>query len=119
MYIRKASANGRHQTGNPEMNTGPKKKSGKKSTTFTISDWMNVSSPEAGAENLVLLRERDGARSLIENAFQETVKDHLAGLSIIHRISGYKESLEFIRNKMPRPVRVRSGDCGEILATEY
>ncbi len=52
-------------------------------------------------------------------AFRETVKDHLAGLSIIHRISGYKRSLAYIRNKMPRPIAVRSGDCGEILATEY
>jgi hypothetical protein len=67
----------------------------------------------------VLLQERDGTRALIDAALQETVKDHLAGLSIIHRISGYKKSLEYIRNKMPRPVRVRSGDCGEILATEY
>jgi len=100
------------------MSIGPKKKRGK-STTFTITDWMDATCPEAGAENLVLLRERDGARSLIENALRETVKDHLVGLSIIHRISGYKKSLEFLRNKMPRPARVRSGDCGEILASEY
>lgn len=101
------------------MNTGAKKKSGKKSTTFILNDWMGATYPAAGAENLVLLQERDGARSVIENAFQETVKDHLAGLSIIHRISGYKKSLKYIRNKMPRAKRVRSGDCGEILATEY
>jgi hypothetical protein len=67
----------------------------------------------------VLLEERDGARKLVAAAFDEVVKDHLAGLSIIHRISGYKKSLAFIRNKMPRPIKVRSGDCGEILATEY
>jgi Cap4 SAVED domain len=101
------------------MSNGRKKKSRKKRPTFAISDWMDAFCPEAGVENLVLLRERVGTRALVENALQETVKDHLAGLSIIHRISGYKKSLEYIRNKMPRPVRVRSGDCGEILATEY
>jgi hypothetical protein len=67
----------------------------------------------------VLLQERNGTRKMIEAAFQDTVKEHLAGLSIIHRIKGYKKSLAFIRNKMPRPIKVRSGDCGEILATEY
>ena len=101
------------------MSTGPKKKNGKKSANFAIRTWMDATCPETGAENLVLLRERDGARASIKSAFRETVKDHLAGLSIIQRISGYRKSLEFIRNKMPRPVRVRSGDCGEILATEY
>ncbi|MFO0826149.1 MAG: Hachiman antiphage defense system protein HamA [Gemmataceae bacterium] len=80
---------------------------------------MNPTSPVAGADNLIVLQERTGVRTVIEAAFRETVKDHLAGLSIIHKISGYKKSLAYIRNKMPRPVRVRSGDCGEILATEY
>lgn len=86
---------------------------------FAFADWMDASIPFAAEENLVVLQERTGARDAIEAAFRETVKDHLAGLSIIHRISGYKTSLAYIRNKMPRPVRVRSGDCGEILATEY
>jgi hypothetical protein len=66
-----------------------------------------------------LLQERDGARAVCEAAFREAIKDHLAGLSIIRRITGYEKSLAYIRNKMPRPVQVRSGDCGEILATEY
>jgi hypothetical protein len=96
----------------------PKKKS-KPSQPFAIKSWMHESRPDPAAKELVLLQERAGARALIQAAFQETVKDHLAGLSIIHRISGYEKSLEYIRNKMPRRIRVRSGDCGEILATEY
>lgn len=86
---------------------------------FAFSDWMDASSPVVGEKRLVLLEERAGARAAVEAAFRETVKDHLAGLSIIHRIKGYKRSLAYIRNRMPRPIRVRSGDCGEILATEY
>src|SRR5258708_1054311 len=68
---------------------------------------------------MVLLEERPGARGLGEAAFRETIKDQRANRSIIRRIRGYKKSLAFIRNKMPRPINMRSGDCGEILATEY
>ena len=96
-----------------------KKKKSKPSQPFAIRSWMDESRPDPAAKELVLLQERAGARAMVEAAFQETVKDHLAGLSIIHRISGYEKSLEYIRNKMPRPIKVRSGDCGEILATEY
>lgn len=95
---------------------GKQKAAGK---PFAFRDWMDASHPEDGEKRLVLLRERDGTRSLIESAFEATVKDHLVGLGIIHRIKGYEKSLAFIRNKMPRPIAVRSGDCGEILATEY
>ena len=98
------------------MAASPKKP--KSAKPFAIKDWMDLSEPIAG-QPLVLLEERDGARKLVAAAFDEAVKDHLAGLSIIHRISSYKKSLAFIRNKMPRPIKVRSGDCGEILATEY
>jgi hypothetical protein len=96
-----------------------KKTKAKPSLPFVIKSWMDETRPDPAAQDLVLLEERSGARPLIAAAFQETVKDHLAGLSIIHRISGYKKSLAYIRNRMPRPIRVRSGDCGEILATEY
>jgi hypothetical protein len=96
-----------------------KKKKSKPSQPFAITSWMDESRPDPAAKDLVLLQERAGARAMVEAAFQETVKDHLAGLSIIHRISGYRKSLEYIRNKMPRAIRVRSGDCAEILATEY
>lgn len=95
------------------------KKKSKPVQPFAISSWMDETRPDPAAKDLVLLQERAGARAMVEAAFQETVKDHLARLSIIHRISGYEKSLAYIRNKMPRPIRVRSGDCGEILATEY
>lgn len=80
---------------------------------------MEATYPEADNRRLVILQERTGARALAEPAFRETVLDHLVNLSHIHRIGGYKKALRHIRSKMPRPVQVRSGDCGEILATEY
>lgn len=101
------------------MNNGPKKDNKPTKLAFSLDQWMETSSPDDDNENLVLLRERKGGRSLVEKALQETVKDHLADLGVISRIKGYKKSLAFIRAKMPRPSRVRSGDCAEILATEY
>jgi hypothetical protein len=96
-----------------------RKKREPKRKPFVIDEWMETSHPEEGEKRLVILQEREGTRQIIEAAFEDTVKDHLAGLSIIHRIKGYEKSLAFIRNKMPRPINIRSGDCGEILATEY
>jgi hypothetical protein len=86
---------------------------------FQLKDWMNVTRPETGVAELVVLQERPGKRSSIEVAIQETVTDHLAGLDIVRRIGGYKKTLAHIRNKLPTAKRVRSGDFGEILASEY
>jgi hypothetical protein len=98
----------------------PKGKKGEsKRKPLIIDEWMEASHPEDGETRLVVLQEREGMRKLIEAAFEDTVKDHLAGISIIHRIKGYEKSLAFIRNKVPGKIKIRSGDCGEILATEY
>jgi len=80
---------------------------------------METTRPEVGVEELLVLQERPGRRSMIEVAIQETVKDHLAGLDVVKRIGGYKKTLSYIRNKLPTAKRVRSGDFGEILASEY
>jgi len=87
--------------------------------TFSLKDWMDTTLPEAGVEEFLVLQERPGGRSKIEVAIQDTVKDHLAGLDIVERIGGYKKTLSYIRNKLPMAKRVRSGDFGEILASEY
>ena len=52
-------------------------------------------------------------------AIEETVKDHFAGLEILARIGNYQRALSFIRNKLPMGKRTRSGDFGEVLASEY
>lgn len=96
-----------------------KKSSGAANSSFVLTDWMEVSNPDAGEPRLFLLHEKHGARVLVAAAFRAAVKDHLAGLSHLQRISDLKKSLTHIRNKMPRRVEIRSGDCGEILATEY
>lgn len=86
---------------------------------FSLKDWMDTTQPEVGVEELLVLQERPGRRSAIKVAIQETVKDHLAGLDIVKRIGGYNKTLSYIRNKLPTAKRTRSGDFGEILASEY
>ena len=75
--------------------------------------------PDAVIPELLVLRERDGQRAIVQPAIQETVKDHLAGIDVVSKIGGYAKTLAYIRNKMPSAKRVRSGDFAEILATEY
>src|SRR5262245_17325220 len=81
--------------------------------------WMKLEWPEPKARELIVLKERPGGRAAVEAAINECVMDHLAGLEIISRIGSYKKALAFIRNKLPETKKVRSGDFGEILASEY
>jgi len=86
---------------------------------LSLKAWMNETHPDTGVPELVMLREHDGQRAIVQPAIQETVKDHLAGLDVVNKIGGFAKTLAYIRNKMPSAKRVRSGDFGEILATEY
>ena len=87
--------------------------------SLSLKAWMNETHPDTGVPELVMLREQDGQRAIMQPAIQETVKDHLAGLDVVSKIGGFEKTLAYIRNKMPSATRVRSGDFGEILATEY
>jgi hypothetical protein len=52
-------------------------------------------------------------------ALRSAVLDHLVGLDIIERMGGYPKAVHVIRNSVPTGKQVRSGDLGEIIATEY
>jgi hypothetical protein len=80
---------------------------------------MDATQPVKTVARLVVLREKAGVRASVEKALDESVKDHLVGLDILAKIGTYKQALAHIRNKLPVDKRVRSGDFGEILATEY
>jgi hypothetical protein len=86
---------------------------------ISLKAWINPIRPDASAPDLVVLNELPGTRATVDNDIQETVEDHLAGLDIIARIGGYPKTIAFIRNKLPPDKRVRSGDFGEIIASEY
>src|SRR5262245_34739563 len=87
--------------------------------TFSLKAWMKETRPDTSVPELLVLRERDGQRAIMQPAIQETIKHHLAGLDVVSKIGAYTKTLAYIRNKMPSAKRVRSGDFAEILATEY
>lgn len=84
-----------------------------------LKSWMQQTTPDAAVATLCVLEERPGARDDVQHAIDEAVTDHLADLAIIDRMGSYKKALAYVRNKMPLSKRVRSGDFGEILASEY
>lgn len=65
------------------------------------------------------MNERDGGRASVFKSIVATVADHLVDLEIIERMGGFNKSAAFVRNRLPEGKKPRSGDLGEILATEY
>jgi len=66
-----------------------------------------------------LYTERPGARSLGLIVLKKLVADHFVGESTIAKAGGYTKSAAIIANSLPTNKRTRSGDLGELLATEY
>jgi hypothetical protein len=67
----------------------------------------------------MVLNERANGRDHAREAIEQAVVDHLASLTIIARMGGMDAALHYIHNRLPTCRRVRSGDLGEILASEY
>jgi hypothetical protein len=84
-----------------------------------IDSWLDGARPLDQHANLWVYREREDARSIVVPAVCEAVKDHLVGLDVLQRIGGYPECAAVIKNSLPTRKKIRSGDLGEILATEY
>jgi hypothetical protein len=84
-----------------------------------INNWLDARRPHGECPNLVVLSERPDARKLVVPAVCKAVKDHLVGLAVIERIGGFKKAAKVIKNRLPTSKAIRSGDLGEILATEY
>src|SRR4051812_28808643 len=84
-----------------------------------FNDWMDWHQPVAMSQELVVLREKAKTTAAVQAAIQQAALDHLVDLEILSRIGGYPEAEAFIRNRVPIDKKVRSGDLGEILASEY
>ena len=63
--------------------------------------------------------ERPGARALGLSALKKLVAEHFVGEETIVHAGGYSKSAKIIANSLPTNKRTRSGDLGELLATEY
>lgn len=74
---------------------------------------------ESDSNRVIVLRERDGRRDEVFGELVNVVADHLVDLSVIEKMGGFEASAHVLRNRLPQRKKDRSGDLGEILATEY
>lgn len=79
--------------------------------------WFESSSYVKG--RVTVLSEVEDGRNSIHDDLVEIVADHLVDLEVIEEMGGFEECHEFLANRLPTSKTARSGDMGEILATEY
>jgi hypothetical protein len=83
-----------------------------------LEPWLEEHRPEGVPENLRVYREREGGRSAVFSGLTETVKGHFVKIESLQRM-GFERAAAVLEAKLPTRASVRSGDMGEILATEY
>jgi len=83
--------------------------------------WCGQQSEEQERKHLWILVEKAGGRAAVRNRLAETMRSHYERLDRIAddvaRL-GYEGAAELLRTVLPRNARSRSGELGEILATE-
>lgn len=83
--------------------------------------WCNSTKEKNERKHYWTFVEKDGGRDDIRNDLAETIRSHYDRLERIaedvDRL-GYKVAAEILREAMPQTTKGRSGDLGEILATE-
>ena len=70
-------------------------------------------------DRVVVLKERDVGRDEVFDELIETVADHLVDLSVIEKMGGFEHAVHVLKHRLPQSKKTRSGDLGEILATEF
>ena len=84
-------------------------------------DWCVCAEEVTGRKRLWLLTEKGGGREQVWALLLETVRSHYDHLDRIAGDAarlGYEKAAEILRTRMPTDGRARSGDLGEILASE-
>lgn len=87
-----------------------------------FSDWCDVAEEDVGAHNLTRLAARAVDLEVGSSATALCVPTHYASeerIADLLRRLGKTGAAAFIEQKLPESSRIRSGDLGEILATEY
>lgn len=83
--------------------------------------WLLVQSANHGTNSLSLIAEQGGMRASAMADFRETVKSHFEDPQITaSRLAklGAPKTAAILRKKLPLTKKARSGDVGEVLATE-
>lgn len=83
-----------------------------------FKNWLRLSTGKKH-DGVALYLERTGARSIGLAALDKLLADHFVGEATIVQAGGYSKSATIIANSLPTNKRTRSGDLGELLATEY
>lgn len=89
---------------------------------ITFNDWCDVAAIQVGAHGLCVLSVRPANLQDAKNAVAAVVPGHYASEEHIARNFerlGKLATANFIRQKLPVSTSIRSGDLGEIFATEY
>jgi hypothetical protein len=82
-----------------------------------FDDWLeNVPST---VTDVPLFKERAGARTVGIDALKKLLADHFVGEEVVLKMGGYAKAAETLKNSVPANKRTRSGDLGELIATEY
>ena len=82
-----------------------------------FDDWLE--SMPSTATDVPLFKERAGTRSVGLDALKKLLADHFVGEEVVLKMGGYAKAAETIKNSLPTNKRTRSGDLGELIATEY
>lgn len=80
--------------------------------------WLQAAAVKAHAA-VNVYTERPGARTFGLKSLKKLLADHFVGEGTILQAGGYSKSAAIIANSLPTNKRTRSGDLGELLATEY
>lgn len=86
-----------------------------------FNTWCKCTEKLDGRKRLWKLHERAGGREKVQKLMRETVRSHYQRLERIAddvKRLGYERAAEMLRAVLPQGSKARSGDLGEILATE-
>ena len=88
-----------------------------------IEDWLDIEEAEHGErKHLYVLAEKEGGRAVVQADLIERVRAHYDDpRRIADDIAelGFPGAATILRERLPTDARTRSGEVGEILATEF
>jgi Cap4 SAVED domain len=74
--------------------------------------------PDAPLGMVRVFRERAGARAAVFKQLPRLLAEHFVGDEVVARAGGYKKAADLLKNSLPIGKQTRSGDFGELVATE-
>jgi len=95
--------------------------SNRATTPDVLARWLTAQSKDVRHHKLLLLSERDGLREKVAGELRGILRDHYVSPAITaKRLAelGAPKTAELLKAHIPKTKTARSGDLGEILATE-